>query len=722
MLILAALLEFLSHQVGWILFVVAVLVGVGVGAADMGRFRWRRVSAVSEVVIIEAWRRKIWLVTPIAFLGVVVVSQLQKSYDEQDAIRQTIKFCVFATGLVVAMTTIILACTNLPREIENRVIYTVATKPTTRLEIVLGKVWGFAKVSFLILLIMGTLTWGYMSLREWNLRKAIATRLSGSDVSTAASSDTLKYYRDAGLLFAKKQEEPDALQIFARLPEETGPRRYFFGGGEGTVQVGFDIDAGAITPPGSDKPAPDGLLVAAMVGYVKKGATTQPAATAPAPAATAATAAAQATTQAATTGPTTVPYYGPFVMSPEQRAKIMAGVTGPALEPTIGIDLVDANHETVGGATPIGPVKVIELTNRNGLSQVQALISPKLTETLKSGRYYIRVTGQSDVEYYVDLQATPEPVKLIVAQANGQLAEIQPIRNPRDETQPAVPIFGTRSGSFGEQLRGGKDHAPTAVYRFRDAAVRARDGKAPLEFRAGIERSGSDAPEDFAGPTEVAVRVKKIGGKPDDAAAEQVIRPESNRPIVFTVPADIVADGNFDVQMRTLTAGDFVGLKPNSLVLVTATQPFAWNLLKSMLILWLMSILITTIAIFTSTFLSWPIAVVFTLVILLGHWGVEQLGDALQPGIGAQVVTDMGIKDPAKAKAFQASIEKLSWALNAFSSILPDISKYAAVEDIERGISIPWVKMREALGVTLGFGLPLVLLSYVVLKNKEVAP
>ena len=120
-------------------------------------------------------------------------------------------------------------------------------------------------------------------------------------------------------------------------------------------------------------------------------------------------------------------------------------------------------------------------------------------------------------------------------------------------------------------------------------------------------------------------------------------------------------------------------------MLITQTQPFAWNLTKSMLILWLMSILITTVAIFTSTFLSWPIAVVLTLVILLGHWGVQQLGDAIQPGIGAQVVTDFGLKDPAKSRAVQETVEKLSGFLIVISTVLPDISKFAAVEDIERG-------------------------------------
>src|SRR5687768_2087627 len=229
MLTLAAILDPLWNNFGWILFILAVLIGVVFGAADLARFRWRRVWAISQVVWIEAWRRKIWLVTPLAFLGVVIVSQLQKPYDEQDAIRQTIKFCVFATGLVVAMTTIILACTNLPREIENRVIYTVATKPTTRLEIVLGKVVGFAKVSLTILFIMGTLAWAYLAMREFNMRRYIDARLKTQDAVPETSRATLTYYRDAGLLYAKRQEEPDGLQILARLPEESGSRRYVYG-------------------------------------------------------------------------------------------------------------------------------------------------------------------------------------------------------------------------------------------------------------------------------------------------------------------------------------------------------------------------------------------------------------------------------------------------------------------------------------------------------------
>jgi len=87
-------------------------------------------------------------------------------------------------------------------------------------------------------------------------------------------------------------------------------------------------------------------------------------------------------------------------------------------------------------------------------------------------------------------------------------------------------------------------------------------------------------------------------------------------------------------------------LTPNSLAMVRSLQSFDVNLIKSLLIMWFMAILVITIAIFTSVWVSWPTAIVLTLVILLGRWGVEQLGDATQPGIGNMIATDMGLRDP----------------------------------------------------------------------------
>src|SRR3954454_13541288 len=141
---LALIPDIVQRHLGWYLFGAILIAGIGFGLVDIGRLSLRRIGAIASVCYSESIRRRILLITPLAILGIVIVSQLQRPLDEQDVIRQTTKIALFATGLLVAMTTVILACTNLPREIDNRVIYTVVTKPITRLEIVLGKVTGFA--------------------------------------------------------------------------------------------------------------------------------------------------------------------------------------------------------------------------------------------------------------------------------------------------------------------------------------------------------------------------------------------------------------------------------------------------------------------------------------------------------------------------------------------------------------------------------------------------
>src|SRR5215831_4862597 len=152
---LAELPSFITDNLDWCIASAIVIVGLVLyGFSDLIRFSFSRAWAISSVCYAESIRRRVLLITPLAIIGVLLICQLQNPVDEQDAIRQTIKFSLFAAGMLVMVAAIILACTNLPREIESRVVFTVVTKPTTRLEIVVGKVMGFAKVSAVILLIM----------------------------------------------------------------------------------------------------------------------------------------------------------------------------------------------------------------------------------------------------------------------------------------------------------------------------------------------------------------------------------------------------------------------------------------------------------------------------------------------------------------------------------------------------------------------------------------
>ena len=197
---------------------------------------------------------------------------------------------------------------------------------------------------------------------------------------------------------------------------------------------------------------------------------------------------------------------------------------------------------------------------------------------------------------------------------------------------------------------------------------------------------------------------------------------ESNRLSYFKIPAQYLAGGNFDIRIQCRSNGHLLGLFPNSVQMVRNVQGFDVNLIKSLFIMWLMAILVITVAIFTSTFLSWPTAIVLTLVILLGRWGVEQLGDATQPGIGHMVAQDMGFTDPNKMKVVSSVTEALASGLNVLAKILPDITKFAATEDLERGLVVPLSKMVDSLKVLACYGLATLVLAYVRLTFTEVAP
>jgi ABC-type transport system involved in multi-copper enzyme maturation permease subunit len=663
--------KFITDNLALIVMVGIVLVGLlGIGLKDVLRFSITRSWAISSVCFRQSIRRRVLWLTPLVIIGVLTISQLQKPIDPQDAVRQTTSYCLFATGLLVAIVTIILACTNLPQEIENRVIYTVATKPTTRLEIVVGKVIGFVRVSFLILLIMGIFTWGYLRFRDWRMRGYVAAQLAEPNVDPI-SKPTLEYYKQHGTLHARELVLPERLALYSHEP--TNPQdRWAAGGTEGEMLVAFELDRSLVPPPGPEQRSAmgPGLVGASSDIQLILKVRNQPAAdpTAPAP----------------TTLPTTNPTAGRGV-------------------PSVMVDFRDLNMNSVftSDLLTLPPGQEKDLQVSISYEQLEKLLPPSGPALV-----WVVVMGMGEGYEY--------------STSSGSMRFIMPPATVA--TAFTEVLFAGRVGQYGQQLKGGAQRV--AVFEFRDKALpAARNGVYPFELRAGIEQARNEeaAEEDYATKVVLTFHNRSIAG----SSFTQEISPESNRPTYFDVPDRYVSGGHFDVVVRMRTAG-WIGMRPGELAtlkLVRNDQGFAWNLLKSLAVLWLMSLLVTIISIFCSTFLSWPIAVVLTLVILFGRWGVNQLGDVAQPGFGRRVAEDM-FKDSnaATTRTVSESVEALVKMMNLVSSVLPDVSQFAALEHIQQGVAVPPATLLASLQVALGFGIPLLVLAYVFLKYKEVAP
>ncbi len=686
---IAALPPMIDQYLEWWIGGFIIVFGLFIyGLRDLLIFSPSRVWAISSVCFAESIRKRVLWITPLAILGVILISQFQRPIDEADAVRQMLKVCLFASGVVVTITAVILACTNLPKEIENRVIFTIVTKPITRLEIVFGKVLGFARVSAAILLIMGLFTFGYMYFNSFSLQRGIGQRLETIEAG-AAVRPTLEYYRDNGLLTARGLASAQSMRILAREPDSKPGDNFqeaWILGTEGDVLVAFDLPPELLIPPGdaTNTPLSAGLVVQVKVGFDAR--------LAPKPVA----------------APSVLP---PTIAAPESQP------TGGVADTRIAVSILDQAQETLVPANVMERGQGTQLIDPAGNQPIQLFVDPRSAPNIERWRrVYVSIAGAAPGIAY---RIQPDSIKLLIPPAapGQQPRVIEPAAGMEDW------VFRGRFGRVGFQVRGGdaaKEPTHVAVFSFRDAAPSASNTAVPFEFRCDIERSGVDDADEA--PTKLSVVVRNIKtGKSSNAVIGDV---ETNRPIFFKVPAEFLTGGDYDVLLRCTTSGHYLGVSRASLQVVQASQSFAFNLLKSLFVMWLMAILVISVAIFSSTFLSWPIAIVLTLVMLLGHWGVAQLGDALQPGIGNQVATDLGFSSSRPELTVTASkvVDALAKFLTVSAKVLPDISQFASIEDLERGVAVPAVKVRDSLLVLLTFALPLSVLSYVILRNKEVAP
>jgi ABC-type transport system involved in multi-copper enzyme maturation permease subunit len=707
-----------SDNFGYVAAGLVLLIGVAVGLPDLLRLSPRRIWAIGSVGFRESMRRRVLWVTPLAMLGIVAVTQLSHPVDEQDAIRQATKYCLFATGLVVVVATLILACTNLPKEIDNRVIYTIVTKPATRLEIVLGKVVAFARTSAVILLVMGVFSYAYLHVNAAQLASSVQGRLKSLPPADPARP-TLQRYADDGLLLARtyvrgeppKWGETPPMQMYAAAPQPGDKFRWVFGKEEMNVIFPFRL-------PDAYSAKPDLLLEVRIRAGVKQ------------PRALTASELRERGDRGEKEKPTTRTSAGGVVETLPPRAKVTVTLLdGDAFTAATAAELIDPMHPVDAEAMKRGDFRNanrIPLEPVGGdVSEARVVVPSNVLQRIRNSlpadatgdrRLYVQVTGSTTATQY-GFAADAVEVRAIVPGVTPP--PVLPTAGP--DGKPLPPAFrGRNSSANNQQLRGDADpaEAPVAVFAFDDAPVPAGGDDVDFEFRARIERSGVDSSQSENNTEmEITVRNKRSGY----AAPPVRVMPDAERPATFRAPRAAVDGGLFEVLARCRTPGHFVGVRPGSVAMIAATQSFAANLTKSLTILWLLSVLVVIVSIFCSTFVSWPIAVVLSLVILLGRWCVAQLGEQTAP---AQIATELfgSGANNVGTRVFTDTVTALNKMLTILSKVLPNLDYFRVTADIERGVSIPLATVLDPLRVIGGYGVPILLLSYLFLRKKEVAP
>ena len=124
-----------------------------------------RILAIAGLAFVESARKKIYLVLFLYVVALVAGTWAAPDVETvgigQGRLAFVEGFAFQAIFVFSAVSAVFLAAVHIPKDISDRTIFTVLTKPVSRLEFVAGKMLGLTGVAVLLVAVMGAFAYGY---------------------------------------------------------------------------------------------------------------------------------------------------------------------------------------------------------------------------------------------------------------------------------------------------------------------------------------------------------------------------------------------------------------------------------------------------------------------------------------------------------------------------------------------------------------------------------
>jgi hypothetical protein len=217
----------------------------------------------------------------------------------------------------------------------------------------------------------------------------------------------------------------------------------------------------------------------------------------------------------------------------------------------------------------------------------------------------------------------------------------------------------------------------------------------------------------------------------------------NNRVITWNIPAGLFRnafknppkDGQptFEVYVKCESGGQMLGMAEPDLYLLGGTQRFEVNYVKSVVGLWCRVVLVIGLAIACSTYLSGVISLLVTAFLFLCGYFTELLQDlALNRNVGGGPFDAMSrvlkaelptapAGDTAGARVVQTLDKGFSWVIRRFQNLVPDVESLSWTDFVSEGFNINAEYLVVNLLVVGGYLLPWGILSYYLMKSREIA-
>jgi len=202
----------------------------------------------------------------------------------------------------------------------------------------------------------------------------------------------------------------------------------------------------------------------------------------------------------------------------------------------------------------------------------------------------------------------------------------------------------------------------------------------------------------------------------------------------FDLFEDFIADGQVEVWLHCLDRGQYVGVAKSDLYFRAADASVTLNFVKGFYKIWMQMLILIAFGVLFSTFLSGPVAMISTMGILIAGFAksfVLELGLNRVLGGGPfesfyrlMIQQNMVVDLPTSVATqfIKAADVVFSKFLLLIGQAVPPLSEYAVYDNaLVSGFNIPmdWVVIHSI--TTLAYAVPLFIIAYLILSNREVA-
>jgi hypothetical protein len=196
---------------------------------------------------------------------------------------------------------------------------------------------------------------------------------------------------------------------------------------------------------------------------------------------------------------------------------------------------------------------------------------------------------------------------------------------------------------------------------------------------------------------------------------------------------DFVDDGQVEIWLQCVAPQQYFGAAQADMYLRARDASFALNFAKGYFGIWLQMLLVISLGVLFSTFLSGPVAMLATLGALLGGFFNDfmfRLATGQTYGGGPfesiiRILTQQNITgemEPGLRTTVAQSLDKVAErGLLGMSQILPDFGRYSFAEYVASGFNISGDTLLTFTSRAFAFVLAAFIAAYLCLKNREVA-